>query len=130
MSAAPMPHRRMVVAFDFDGTWTRDPVFWRAVVALLLASGHACVMVTGRSDADRWGAEVRREIGNLMPIVFAAGGWKDAAARRAGLIVDVWVDNEPSGIARALSVVAEGKDRFTREWETVAGRDPATSGTR
>lgn len=115
----------MIVAFDFDGTWTRDPVAWRNVVALFKARGHTCILVTGRSDEDAFGAEVKREIGRTMPVVFSGGGWKKEAAARAGYEVDIWVDDQPEGIARIKPVIAEGKDRFTAEWTTVEGRDPA-----
>lgn len=84
----------MLFAIDFDGTYAADPAVFARLRALLEDAGHRCVLVTGRSDEGRWGEEVRATVGDL-PIVFAAGGWKRAAAEAAGLQVDVWIDDAP-----------------------------------
>lgn len=105
----------MLIAIDYDGTFSRDPVLFRALVALGRRMGHAFVLVTGRSNEGQWGAEVRREVGDLMPIVFAANGWKRAAAERAGHKVDVWIDDMPEGIGRLDLAVIEKRDEYTRE---------------
>lgn len=112
-------------AFDYDKTWTRDPEAFRAIVLLLQQRGHVCILVTGRSNEGSFGAEVRRAIGTLMPIVFAAGGWKREAAERAGYKVETWWDDQPEGIASAPVILGQGKDRFTAEWTESSARDPA-----
>ena len=89
----------MLFGVDFDGTFSRDPELFRGIVAQLRARGHQAVLVTGRSDEGRWGAEVRSVVGDLMPIVFAADGWKREAARAAGYRVDVWMDDHPEYVA-------------------------------
>ena len=104
----------MLIAIDYDGTFSRDPVLFRALVALGRRMGHAFVLVTGRSNEGQWGAEVRREGGDLMPIVFAANGWKRAAAERAGHKVDVWIDDHPESIAKQHMLMAEQKDAASR----------------
>ena len=68
--------RNIILAIDYDGTWTRAPEFFREMVERAKMKGHVCVLVTGRSDEAQWGAEVRREIGDLMPILFCANKWK------------------------------------------------------
>ena len=113
----------MILAFDFDGTWTRDPDGMRAVVALLRSRGHVCILLTGRSDEHPWGSEVRAAIGDLMPIVFAAGTWKRDAARAAGYGVDVFIDDLPEYIA------AQDPRRIVgRPAIVVTGRDPWSDG--
>jgi hypothetical protein len=91
--------RGILFGVDFDGTFARDPEGFRLFVRMMRERGHAFVLVTGRSDEGQWGAEVRREVRELMPIVFAADGWKRAAAERAGYRVDVWVDDHPEYVA-------------------------------
>lgn len=91
--------RRLLFGVDFDGTFSADPSLFRAFVASLRERGHDAVLVTGRSDEGQWGAEVRREVGSLMPVVFAANGWKREAAERAGFKVDIWVDDHPEYVA-------------------------------
>lgn len=105
----------MLHAIDYDGTFSRDPDYYRAVVAIGRLRGHEYVMVTGRSDSGRWGREVRDDVGDLMPIVFADNGWKKAAALRAGYEVDVWIDDKPEWIARQDPAAAEKREKQTRE---------------
>jgi hypothetical protein len=88
----------VIFGIDYDGTFSRDPVGFAAVIGLLRSRGHVCICVTGRSDEGIWGAEVKRGINGLMPIVFTAGAWKASAAERAGYKVDVWIDDMPEGV--------------------------------
>ncbi len=104
----------MIFGIDFDGTFSRDPKLFHAFVAMLRASGHDCVLVTGRSDEaispggiSRWGDDVRRCVGDLMPIVFAGLRWKKHAAKDDGYAVDVWIDDNPEYIGpQDASIVA------------------------
>lgn len=96
----------MIIAIDYDGTFSRDPVLWGEFVRAALLRGHTCILVTGRSDelispngSTRWGDEVRAGVGTLMPIVFAGMEWKRVAAKTAGYAVDIWIDDFPEYIA-------------------------------
>ncbi len=107
----------ILFGIDYDGTLSRDPEFFRLVVRAGLAAGHRFVLVTGRSDTGVWGTEVRRAVGDLMPIVFAADGWKREAAFAAGYKVDVWVDDHPEYVAKQDPAVAARRDGYTAEAE-------------
>ena len=61
----------MTFGIDYDNTFTRDPPFWSNFVSLAKTHGHDCVLVTSRSGEGEQGKQVRRAIGDLMPIVFA-----------------------------------------------------------
>lgn len=89
----------MIHGIDHHGTFSRDPDYYRAIVPIGKARGHSYVLVTGIEDGDRYAAEVKRDVGDLMPIVFAAGAWKKDAALAAGFKVDVWEDDNPEYIA-------------------------------
>jgi hypothetical protein len=112
----------MIIAIDYDGTYSRDPLAFYGLVILLRGRGHTCVMVTGRSDEGRWGAEVRNAVGDLMPIVFAAGAWKATAAERAGFKVDVWVDDKPEGVRELRADYAEARTKRTDDAAPKSGR--------
>lgn len=105
--------RRILHGIDYDGTFSADPDYYRAVVALGRSRGHDYVLVTGRSDEGQWGAEVRRDVGDLMPIVFAANGWKREAAERAGYKVDIWEDDHPEYVAKQHLLMVAQKDGTT-----------------
>ena len=90
----------MIVAFDYDGTWTRDTAAFRKIAALLTTAGHTCIMVTGRMDEHGYGNEVRVAVGDIMPVIFAGTHeWKRDAARAAGYAVDVWIEDNPEYVA-------------------------------
>lgn len=105
----------MIFAIDFDGTFARDPGLFDRFVDLLKERGHRAVLVTGRSDEGQWGAEVRRAVGDLMPIVFAADGWKRAAAEQAGYKVDVWIDDHPEYIVAQDPAHVARRNGYTAE---------------
>lgn len=92
----------MLIALDFDNTFTADPDFWREVVARGRERGHSFVCVTGRPDevafyepTKHLGDEVRAALDGLMPVVFAGFEWKKVAALKAGYKIDVWIDDQP-----------------------------------
>jgi hypothetical protein len=90
---------------DFDGTWNADSPAFGALVTMLMACGHKCVVVTGRKDEGRMGDEVRAELARVPvwpherpAIVFAGSKWKRAAALEAGHNVQIWIDDNPEYI--------------------------------
>ena len=85
--------RRLTIAIDFDGTFAEDPEAFREIVEVFQARGHRCIMVTNRPE--EWGQDVRRLVGDLMPIVFAGRFSKTGAAYRHGYDVDIWMDDMP-----------------------------------
>ncbi len=89
----------MIFAVDYHGTFQRDVSGFRAIVQVLQARGHTCILVTGIEDGDHFAAEVKRDVGELMPIVFAGGRWKSDAARAEGYEVDVWIEDSPEYVA-------------------------------
>lgn len=114
--------RYMVFAFDYDGTWTREPQGLRAVVKLLQGLGHTCILLTGRSDEERWGHEVRAAIGDLMPIVFAGNTWKRDAALAAGYKVDCFLDDLPEYVAAQDARRTVGRPKIIEEgWVDLPG---------
>lgn len=103
----------MLIALDYDFTFTADPDFWRAVVALGTARGHKFVCVTGRDIPP----DFSREPAIPMRVVCAAGAPKFRAAMRAGFAVDVWIDDAPGSIEPSkeltfddLKIVTPGGD--------------------
>lgn len=103
----------MIFGIDYDGTFSADPDAFRELVRGLKARGHICVLVTGRSDEGGWGDVVRMDVGDLMPIVFAANKWKEKAALARGFKVNVWIDDNPESIRPANVQMVEMRQRAT-----------------
>lgn len=54
----------MIVAIDFDETYTRDPELWDLLLSAAMARGHRVLCVSARHD--RQMGEVRDTIGRLI----------------------------------------------------------------
>lgn len=92
----------MLIAIDYDCTWTEDPELWQALMLVGQARGHKFVMVTGRKA---WSDDMARS--NLppgLPIVYAGDNYKQRAAAREGFLVDVWIDDLPGRIQAPLMI--------------------------
>lgn len=88
----------MNIAIDFDGTFSRDPSFFIDVIDAGERCGHKFLIVTGRSDIGDMGVQVRRLVGDRVPIIFAGPDWKRDAVRKRGLTVDIWIDDSPEHV--------------------------------
>jgi hypothetical protein len=84
----------MLIALDYDLTYTLDPVMWDEFVRYAKTRGHRFVCVTGRDVPPDFNRERKID----MPIVCAPGEAKFRAAMRAGYAVDVWIDDAPGTI--------------------------------
>lgn len=87
----------MLIAIDYDNTWTRAPGFWAIFAGNCRTQGHQLICVTGRSPS--------QPVPLQMPVVYAHNEFKRTAAERAGYKVDIWIDDMPGVIedARILS---------------------------
>ena len=86
----------MIIAIDYDGTYSSDPSMFDAIIHLMKAKGHQVILVTGRSE--EFGLDVKDAIGDMIPIVFAGTKWKRVAAMAAGYDVNIWIDDNPEYI--------------------------------
>lgn len=89
----------MIVAIDYDLTYTRDPHTFDAIIGLLKAAGHTVICATYRSESSL--QVVHNSIGKLCPVISAGTEWK---REKAGYKVDIWIDDMPSSIERQMLV--------------------------
>lgn len=82
----------MLIAIDYDDTYTADPALWDVFIAVASSRGHEVICVTGRRASQPVGLE--------LPTVYADGEYKREAAERAGYRVDVWIDDMPGYVER------------------------------
>ena len=86
----------MILAIDYDNTYTMAPDIWDETIKLFLSAGHTVVCVTARPEV--MGQVVLDSVGKLVPVVFAGGEWKRETAIKHGYKVDVWIDDAPEYI--------------------------------
>lgn len=98
----------MIIALDYDNTYTADPEFWNKFILDAEEAGHKVICVTGRSDTEDFARPVMESIGKLCQVVFAGPKWKRDAALAKGWKVDVWIDDMPEMVAKQVLLGSHG----------------------
>lgn len=84
----------MLIAIDWDNTYSADPKTFDSIIAMLIASDHEVIFVTGRSykqavDSSAWPD---------LTVVYTNGKYKRKTCEKLLLFVDIWIDDEPGMI--------------------------------
>jgi hypothetical protein len=112
--------RPMLIALDYDGTYTVDPGLWHSFIVASRARGHRIFVVTMRFPSE--GLELEQRLGQHVDrIIFTAREAKRRHVERLGHDVDVWIDNQPSTSTATRRRPLAGVRRSAR-WGAVAGR--------
>jgi hypothetical protein len=86
----------MIIALDYDRTYTADQELWNAFIKAARSRGHEVIILTWRTSA------IDPEFERLYPKVNAIWctdrGSKRAYAERLGVKVDIWIDDNPESI--------------------------------
>lgn len=87
----------MLLALDYDETYTRDPLFWDGMIANAIARGHSVICATMRYEHE--GDDVRRDLADKVEaIIFTGRKAKHGAVYAAGYMPSVWIDDSPHWI--------------------------------
>jgi len=111
----------MLIALDYDGTYTADPGLWHPFITALRSRGHRVFVVTMRFPSE--GREVEQRLGRHVDrIIFTAREAKRRHLQRLGHDVDVWIDNHPEYIDGDAPPATLAGVRRSARWGAVAGR--------
>lgn len=86
----------MIIALDYDGTYTADPELWLKFVKDALCKGHSVLCVTMRYPHE--GATMDERLKALIPIHFTSRQAKLAFMMDKQIIPTVWIDDNPGWI--------------------------------
>lgn len=89
----------MIVAIDYDGTWTADPEAFAAFASLLRRRGHRVLLVTARASGHREVLEACAA--HVDRVLFSGGGYKREHCEIEGEFVSIWIDDMPAMIGPA-----------------------------
>src|ERR1700722_1875454 len=103
----------MIIALDYDGTYTRDPDLWDAFIDAAQERGHTVICVTNRPWApnttkiERVPSSIQKDEEGTMSrcpisIICAGDRFKLDAARDAGYNVSIWIDDMPGTISQSV----------------------------
>lgn len=83
----------MIIAIDYDGTWTEDPDMFETLTTVMRMRSHRVLVVTARVSGE---AEVERKCGPFVDrILFSGRTPKRDYCHEQGELVDVWIDDMP-----------------------------------
>lgn len=95
----------MLIALDFDGTYTLDPVTWNDFIVLMKSRGHRVIYVTSREPNSAMATEVSKALASTgITIIFSGTEFKRTVTERFGYKVDVWIDDFPSMIEKQIFI--------------------------
>jgi len=84
----------MLIAIDFDETFTADPELWAEFLVRARSRGHTAICATMRFEHE--GAEVRAHMHGLVEkIIFTGRKAKMQAVQEAWYYPSVWIDDSP-----------------------------------
>jgi HK97 family phage portal protein len=95
--------RSLTISVDFDQTFAADPDLWGSFALDAAEAGNTVVMITRREDTPENQAEVTETIGGYADafstvMLIGPETLKDDAAQKAGIAVDIWIDDSPQTV--------------------------------
>lgn len=92
---------QLVIAIDFDDTFTADPVLWADFISQALLRGHRVYCVTARRDDEENLEQLQETFATYdlsIPIVFCNMGSKLWTMEQRGVKVNIWIDDAPHSL--------------------------------
>lgn len=86
----------MIIALDYDDTFTNDPAAWSQAMQVLRAAGHTVYGVTMRSPHE--GIADKTYFDACDHVVFTCRRGKKKTLNAQGVSIDVWIDDQPMWI--------------------------------
>lgn len=83
----------MLIAIDYDGTYSADPEFWDVMIDLAIKHGHSVICATMRHESE--GQEIISKLGRTIKIIFTGRKAKYQFLKDAGYSPTVWIDDSP-----------------------------------
>lgn len=97
----PLNVKTLIIAIDFDDTFTADPELWAVFIRLAQHKGHRVLCVTSRRDSESNLEDmvgVFEANGLSLPVIFCNMGSKLWTMEQRGTKVDIWIDDAPHAI--------------------------------
>jgi hypothetical protein len=114
---AKSPRRPILIALDFDRTFTADRSLWKAFIVGAVRVGHRVICVTTAQDNGKQRSLLQQSFAEVHPllhaILFTGGQPKRKFALLMGHRVDIWIDDVPEVVgAFSHHEVRELEGRF------------------
>lgn len=87
--------RLVLIALDYDGTYTNDPDFWNDFIYMVKSRGHKVICATMRYDDPVESKDVNRTIGVSCEVIYTGRKAKKDFLAKMNIHPDVWIDDNP-----------------------------------
>lgn len=84
----------MIIAIDYDKTYSADPEMWLYLRDCMNLRGHQTIIVTRRHPADPIPDDIKG------PVIYCDNRLKRDVCEELMYQVDIWIDDEPGTIER------------------------------
>lgn len=85
----------MLIALDYDGTYTLDPDFWNEFIKMVISKGHKIICATMRYDNQLESSDVLNSLGKSCQVIFTGRNAKKEFLANINIYPDVWIDDNP-----------------------------------
>lgn len=87
----------MLIALDYDGTYTADPVLWDAFICTATRRGHKVIIATMRFESEPivFECEITTKI---LEIIYTGRIAKIEFLEKVGIRPNIWIDDKPGYI--------------------------------
>jgi hypothetical protein len=93
----------LIIALDYDGTFTEDEVLWSNFILHCRNRGHRIIIVTMRYESEEIGRNVEsgKDVKWLIGadnVFFTSRMAKKPFMERLGIHVNIWIDDHPQAV--------------------------------
>lgn len=93
----------MIIALDYDGTYTADKGLWRSFILNAQFRGHTVYMVTLRDERLDYEEEFKYIKDTYqVDTIFCSGHSKRQVTQDHGIFVDIFIDDQPEFIPKGV----------------------------
>jgi len=87
----------LLIAVDYDGTYSADPKTFDLVISEFQQNGHKCIVVTARDESEP--VNVNPNLG--LDVYYTSGQLKDPFMRENHDIdADIWIEDRPQSVGK------------------------------
>ena len=86
---------KVIIALDYDGTYTADPELWDGFIAAARARGHQVIICTMRHDTEPVDEAL---VAKVDRVVYTGRRTKCVHMSNLGIIPKIWIDDRPETI--------------------------------
>ena len=84
----------MLIALDYDGTYTADPDFWQRFIVNAQGSGHEVICATMRYPSE--GDTICDTLKTMVKIYYTSRQAKAKGLEAQNIFPTIWIDDNPA----------------------------------